>query len=194
MTAPGLPVAPGRRQFGFDTRGPVRALAWAITAMLVAGLLAFVARGADRPKNPYLLPAPRAAVGSFGELGFRIDATLAKARCALVAETPAQQQQGLKGRRDLGGRDGMLFRFDDDVTTPFVMKDTLLPLSIAWFDRAGGFVGATDMVPCPPAQADCPLYRAPAPYRYALEVPRGQLKHLGIGPGSHLLIQGGCTS
>jgi uncharacterized membrane protein (UPF0127 family) len=97
------------------------------------------------------------------------------------------------GRRDLAGYDGMLFRFDGDVTTAFIMKDTLIPLSIAWFDGAGRFVGQTDMVPCPPAEAKCPTYAAPAPYRYALEVPRGGSSRLGVGPGSHLLISGTCS-
>ena len=41
-------------------------------------------------------------------------------------------------------------------------------------------------------RADCQIYGAAAPYRYALEVPKGQLASLGIGPGSILQLTGKC--
>ena len=50
----------------------------------------------------------------------------------------------------LGGADGMLFRFGAEQTASFWMKDTVLPLSIAFFADDGAFVSATDMEPCPP--------------------------------------------
>jgi uncharacterized membrane protein (UPF0127 family) len=70
-----------------------------------------------------------------------------------------------------------------------------MPLSIAWFDAAGKFVSATDMAPCPPGTAagKCPLFSAKGPYRFALEVPQGQLPSLGIGPGTTLELAGPCT-
>jgi uncharacterized membrane protein (UPF0127 family) len=72
------------------------------------------------------------------------------------------------------------------------MKDTLLPLSIAWFDQKGRFVSATDMAPCPD-QSDCPLYGATAPYTVAIEVVQGGLSGLGIGPNSTISIGGACA-
>jgi uncharacterized membrane protein (UPF0127 family) len=95
------------------------------------------------------------------------------------------------GRKDLGGYDGMIFVFQEDTTGSFYMLNTPLPLSIAWFDSSGQFVSATDMEPCLTGP-DCPLYSAVRPYRFALEVPKGGLAGLGIGPGSTIEIGGQC--
>ena len=55
------------------------------------------------------------------------------------------------------------------------MKDTVLPLSIAFFAGDGAFVSATDMEPCPPTAESCPLYQADGPYTDAIEVVQGDL-------------------
>ena len=184
----------------------VRLLRWAIVGLLAVGALAFIAVGANQPADPTLRPAEgqvhlnRTPFGDFGEIGFRIEATTTQAsaaqttavRCALLAETAAQQARGLMERTDIGGYDGMLFRFASDTTSTFYMKDTPLPLSIAFFDAAGQFVSTTDMAPCI-HQASCPTYSAARPYRYALEVPQGALPRLGIGPGTRLVTTGPCA-
>jgi uncharacterized protein len=72
------------------------------------------------------------------------------------------------------------------------MLDTPLPLSIAFFDAGGQFVSATDMEPCP-GQAGCPTYPAARPYRVAIEVPKGALPGLGIGPGARLVTTPSCA-
>jgi uncharacterized membrane protein (UPF0127 family) len=110
--------------------------------------------------------------------------------CVWVANTEKERQQGLKARRDLGRRPGMLFRFTSDVTVPFTMEGTLIPLTLAWFDGRGAYVGATDMIPC--KASPCPVYPPPGPYRTTLEVERGRLRALGVGPGSTLRVAGGC--
>ncbi len=104
--------------------------------------------------------------------------------CVLVAETPEQRQRGLMGVTDLGGYDGMVFRFPDDTVGAFWMKDTLLPLSIAYLDADGAVVDALVMEPCPPDTAVCPTYPPSGPYRTALEVPAGDLDGLGLAVGS----------
>ncbi len=99
-----------------------------------------------------------------------------------VADTPTRRGQGLMNVTDLGSLDGMLFVFPETVTAAFWMKDTLIPLDIAFFDAAGGFVDRLTMTPC---EADpCPTYPAAAPYRYALEAPEGAL--VGLGPAATL--------
>ena len=105
--------------------------------------------------------------------------------CLWVAGTPELRGRGLMGVTDMGGADGMVFLFFDQTTSAFWMRDTPMPLSIAFFDAAGGFVSATDMEPCleGPA-ADCPRYHADGPYISAIEVPQGRLAELLIGPGS----------
>ncbi|MCB2224636.1 MAG: DUF192 domain-containing protein [Actinobacteria bacterium] len=88
-----------------------------------------------------------------------------------LADTPGLRAQGLMGVADLGGLDGMLFAYPDDSTARFWMKDTLIPLDIAFFDAAGALVDLLAMVPC--EAGPCPYYRAAGPYRWAVEVPAG---------------------
>lgn len=86
----------------------------------------------------------------------------------------------------------MLFRFDAPESGGFWMKNTLLPLSIAYFDEDGLLVSTADMDPCPADVEDCPSYDAAAPYVLALEVPQGGLDELGIEPGSRLVTTPSC--
>jgi len=179
----------------------MRLLRWAVVALAVVGALAFLALGANGPPDPSLKAAEgqvtlhRTPFGDFRGVGFRIEGGAAQAtaaRCALLAETAAQQGRGLMNRTDIGGYDGMLFRFPAETDTSFYMKDTPLPLSIAFFDSSGQFVSTTDMAPCI-HQPTCPLYPAARPFRYALEVPQGALPRLAIGPGTRLVTTGPCT-
>jgi uncharacterized membrane protein (UPF0127 family) len=90
-----------------------------------------------------------------------------------VAETPTRRSQGLMNVTDLGGLDGMLFVFQVDSDGGFWMKNTLIPLDIVFFAADGGFVDSLTMAPC--TEEPCPVYRPSGAYRYALEVPAGDL-------------------
>ena len=90
-----------------------------------------------------------------------------------VANTPETRTQGLMGVTELGGLDGMLFVFEADSESGFWMRDTLIPLDIAFFAFDRIFVDKLTMVPC--TTDDCPLYHATGPYRYAIEAPEGDL-------------------
>jgi uncharacterized membrane protein (UPF0127 family) len=104
----------------------------------------------------------------------------------LLARTPAQRSQGLRAVRDLGPYDGMLFVNDSDVTTRFTMADTVIPLDVGWYATDGTPVDRERMEPCPEGDdASCPVYGSDGRYRYALEMPAGQL-----GSGS----LGGCSA
>jgi uncharacterized membrane protein (UPF0127 family) len=173
-------------------------------AWLVFGLAAgvFLIRGSDRPKDPKRIPAgayiPSAAVPGFGEVGFKVAGPgvapelSGRTQCALLARTVAQQQKGLMNRRDLAGYQGMVFQFDRPTVTGFYMKDTLISLSIAWFDQTGGFVSSTTMSPCPKNTVNCPIYSASGPYTVVIETRQGGLSQLGIGPGSTITVGGPC--
>lgn len=117
--------------------------------------------------------------------------------CVLLAETPDQRQRGLMEVTDpeLGGYDGMLFTFDAEADGGFWMRDTPLPLSIAYLDAEGAVVDTADMEPCLDQGASCPTYPPDDPYRMALEVPRGGLEPLGLTPGStsRLEVAGACA-
>jgi uncharacterized membrane protein (UPF0127 family) len=183
-----------------------RAINWCVPLLVLLAIVGFVLNGADSPANPSFRLGPasetpdttssvRTRVPGFGEITFRVDTTgvlfgagsVSAARCALLAATVEQQSQGLMGRTDLAGYDGMLFVFDRDTQGEFYMKDTLIPLSIAFFDADGDFISATDMPPCGD-ESPCPTYGADAAYRYALEVAEGDLPSLAIGPGTRLMV------
>jgi uncharacterized protein len=96
-----------------------------------------------------------------------------------LAQTPAEWEQGLMGRPALPPDTGMLFVFPDGETVGFWMKDTPLPLSIAFIDAGGNILSVQDMQPF-----STDSHFSPAPYHYALEVPQGYFATYGIGPGA----------
>ena len=98
-----------------------------------------------------------------------------------VARTRAQIEQGLMSRRALARDAGMLFLFPRPTRARFWMKDTLIPLSIAFADARGRIVRILDMAPC--RRDPCPVYRPRVPYVAALEVTRGAFRRWGVGEG-----------
>jgi len=169
-----------------------RALQWMIVVLLIAGGVSFVVKGANGPQDPSLAEPGRQRVPGFGEIAYRVNRLPNASRCALLAQSAQQQGQGLMGQKSLSGYDGMLFVFPADTTAQFFMKDTPLPLSIAWFDQGGRFVSSADMEPCLD-KPQCPTFAAAAPYRYALEVPKGGLTTLGVGAGAVISVGGPCA-
>jgi len=169
-------------------------LGWVIVALLAAGFGACMAKGANRPDDPRL---GESRIAGFGEIAFSMQAAGAEItptqQCALLAATEQQRARGLMTVTDLKGYAGMVFRYSADSAGGYYMKNTPMPLSIAWFAADGSFVSSTDMAPCGD-RSDCPIYSASGPYRYALEVPQGQLASLGVGPGSVLQLTGECPS
>lgn len=90
-----------------------------------------------------------------------------------IADTPEKRRQGLMEVDDLLDLDGMLFVFDSDTSGGFWMKNTVLPLDIAFFDAQGRLVDGFVMEPC---TADpCPTYLPGGNYRFALEMEAGTM-------------------
>ena len=173
-------------------------IAAGVVLVAVVGFLLFRKLDGGWSSNPVANGAsPSKSVPGFDQVGFQVGGGSAVTtgagtrHCALLALTRDQQDRGLMNRTDLAGYDGMIFHFPDPTTTQFYMKDTLIPLSIAWFDASGRFVSQTDMPPCPPASV-CPLFAAAGPYTDAVEVLQGRLSSIGIGPGSTLAVGGAC--
>lgn len=73
---------------------------------------------------------------------------------------------------------GMLFLFATPTEGAFWMKDTLLPLSIAFVEDGGAIVRILDMEPC--REEPCALYSPGADYVAALEVPQGWFEEAGV--------------
>jgi uncharacterized membrane protein (UPF0127 family) len=187
----------------------VKRLTWILSSLAVLTFFAFLAAGADTPANPALgaptttttLPAPKASrIAGFNEVHFAITQypglgvpNSTRHFCGVHAATPQQQSKGLMNRTDLGGYDAMVFTFGADTGQTFFMKNTKIPLTVAFFDSTGRFLSSTDMAPCKVRK--CPQYGPPGDlkYRTALEVQQGGLQRLGIGPGSSLAAGGGCV-
>lgn len=95
-----------------------------------------------------------------------------------VANTPASRQRGLMGRAGLLDGHGMLFVFDVTDIHCFWMKDTPLPLSIAFITAQGRIATIADMQPYSEA-VHCPSEAV----RYTLEVPQGWFTRMKIKLG-----------
>ena len=109
-----------------------------------------------------------------------------------VANTDAERQHGLSERASLAADHGMAFLFDAPTTVGFWMKDTLIPLSIAFWGADGRIQQTFDMDPC--TSDTCQVYRASEPYAGAVEAPQGFFREHGIGVGDKIeLPEAGCT-
>jgi uncharacterized membrane protein (UPF0127 family) len=104
-----------------------------------------------------------------------------------VADTQAKRERGLMGRKSLASDAGMVFVFPNDTSDAFWMKDTLISLSIAFYDDQGRIVSLLDMEPC--RSEPCPLYSPGVSYRGALEVNRGAFERWGVRVGDHLRLE-----
>jgi uncharacterized protein len=104
-----------------------------------------------------------------------------------IADTDAEWQTGLMGRTTLEGNAGMLFVFDQEQTLSFWMKDTLIPLSIAYIDAEGRIVDIQDMQPLDDIP---PQYVSAEPARYALEVNQGFFEERSVTVGDMVELSG----
>jgi hypothetical protein len=101
-----------------------------------------------------------------------------------VADSPEEREVGLMDRESLPADAGMLFLFDEDTASGFWMKNTLIPLSIAFVDAEGTIVSILDMEPC---ESDpCEIYNPGVVYRSALEVNQGAFDDWGVQVGDRL--------
>lgn len=104
---------------------------------------------------------------------------------AEVADTPGTRAMGLMYRRELGLNRGMLFVFERSERHCFWMKNTYIPLSIAFIDQNGTITDIADMQPRS-EDTHCPS----GPVRYALEMTQGWFAEKGITVGSRLRAKG----
>jgi uncharacterized membrane protein (UPF0127 family) len=123
-----------------------------------------------------LLPAAARAELPVIELG----AGMHLIRAEVADDTPSRTQ-GLMFRQSMPQNSGMVFVFEAEAQHCMWMKNTLIPLSVAFIDRAGAIVSIHDMQPHS-EQSHC----AAAPARYALEMNKGWFAQRGIKPGARL--------
>jgi uncharacterized protein len=100
---------------------------------------------------------------------------------AEVASTPLQRQVGMMMRTQMAPHEGMLFVFDEPTRQCFWMRNTLLPLSIAFITDDGHIVNLAEMKP----QTD-DSHCSDKPVRYVLEMNTGWFSKRGIKAGDRL--------
>ncbi len=149
-------------------------------ALVLIGLLGIAAvgcagsEGSDHPVRP------------LSQLEIRTDAGPVLLHVE-VARTPANRAVGLMGRVSLPKDQGMVFLFRSAVRDTFCMKDTLIPLSIAFWDEERRIVAILDMEPC---ETDpCPTYGPDEPYVGAVEVNRGFFEEHGVVQGDRVELE-----
>jgi uncharacterized membrane protein (UPF0127 family) len=100
---------------------------------------------------------------------------------AEYAVTPESQEKGLSNRQSMPENNGMIFIFPQEGQLAFWMKDTFIPLSIAFVAKDGRIVDIQDMQP-----QTLDYHIPPTPYMYALEVNQGWFKRHGVRVGDRL--------
>ncbi|MDR3356857.1 MAG: DUF192 domain-containing protein [Spirochaetaceae bacterium] len=102
---------------------------------------------------------------------------------AELAVSGEEQRRGLMFRKRLEDGSGMLFVFKRDQILSFWMKNTLIPLSIAFISHDGRIIEIRDMKP-----QSLEAVKSSRSVRYALEVPQGWFDRSGITPGCAVLL------
>lgn len=101
---------------------------------------------------------------------------------AEIADNPYLRQQGLMGRQRLSENHGILFIFPMEAIQKFWMKNTIIPLSIA-FIRNDGYISQILQMQPDRWNGILPTYRSNEKVRLALEVNQGWFEKRGVEPG-----------
>jgi uncharacterized protein len=192
----GLPSSSGTGASGAGGRGVPgrprgRGAAWVFLTLGVVGVLAGLT-GIAFLLGTRAREAPAAGQSSAAASGTHVyllePAGKPRARVSLeVAADEAAREQGLSNRSALPAGSGMAFLFPQDTTVQFWMKDTLVPLQIAFVGGDGRVVGLFEMPPC--RSDPCPTYGPTRPYRYAVELPSGAFTAAGIREGDRVIAE-----
>jgi uncharacterized membrane protein (UPF0127 family) len=104
-----------------------------------------------------------------------------------IADSEGERARGLMGRTELPEDAGMVFLFPEETSGPFWMKDTLIPLSIAFYDEDGSILRILDMDPC--RRDPCPLYDPGVAFHGALEVNQGAFARWNVREGDRVRLE-----
>ncbi|MDR1249129.1 MAG: DUF192 domain-containing protein, partial [Treponema sp.] len=136
--------------------------------LLVVALQSCAAAGGEKPQGKLETTAL---------VILRNDGTAAEV-LAEITRSGEERRRGLMGRESLADGEGMLFVFETDQILSFWMKDTLIPLPIAFIAYDGRILEIHDMEPLSTRSV-----QSARSARYALEVPQGWFVSAGISPG-----------
>ncbi|MCM2281171.1 MAG: DUF192 domain-containing protein [Bdellovibrionaceae bacterium] len=105
-----------------------------------------------------------------------------------VADNDERRSYGLMFRTSLPEDDGMLFIFDDEQIRRFWMKNTRIPLSIAYINSKKEIIDILNMQPAAAGDPNPPLYSSRGPATYALEMNLGWFDRNQIKVGDSLRL------
>ncbi len=190
-----------------------RVAAWVLTAvgtgLLIFGVVRLVdddsGSGSGTPPSPASTvgPGPGSSARPAGSGG--LDAALLAAEPAeppfegstettvmvgservrvVIADAEAERERGLRERSSLAPYGGMLFVFPASTSVAFTMSTVPVALDIGFYDESGAVVDRLRMEPCPGTDTTCPVYRARAPFRYALETLASDLPDGPLAPAA----------
>lgn len=142
----------------------IRVLRLLLALLITAGLAGAIAQTAPQPR----LPTAKLTAGMH-------------VITAEVAATPYSRSVGLMFRDKLDPNHGMLFVFEDKAARCFWMRNTLIPLAIAFLDDDGTITNIAEMRP----KSD-DSHCAQRPVRYALEMESGWFARRGLTTGARL--------
>jgi uncharacterized protein len=186
--APGPP--PGLGRVALLTGGLLLVVAGlAVLAWALASAAGLVGGGGDDPTmaDPAVPTTAPAKGGRPATVAYRLEPSGGPPVTVRleVAADPATRATGLMGRTDVPEGTGMAFLYPRDVAEAYWMKNTLVPLSIAFVAADGRVVSVAEMTPC---TADpCPSYPPAGSYRYAVELPAGAFEAAGVGEGDKVV-------
>jgi uncharacterized protein len=191
MRDPADTPPPSRARVALLTGGLLLVVAGAALLAWVLASAAGLVGGSDDPTmddTPEAGAAPTTAAAGGRQIAeYRLeplDGPAVTVRLEIAAD-PAARARGLMGRREVPEGTGMVFLYPEDVAEAFWMKNTLVPLSIAFVAADGRVVSVAEMTPC---EADpCPSYAPAGPYRYAVELTAGAFPAAGVGEGAKVV-------
>ena len=164
-------------------------------AFLMAAATACGGLGADEtaaPDQPSVSPSP-APTGAVSYRGLPVaDLAIAKQdqvkikMVVDIAETDQARQTGLMKVPRMADDYGMAFLFKGPVQVGFHMKDTLIPLDIAFWDESMKIVDTFEMPPC--KKQPCPVFLPKSSYVGAVEMNSGLLQENGAGNGDQVTL------
>lgn len=107
---------------------------------------------------------------------------------AEIADSDDERERGLMYRKSMGADEGMLFVFEEEQEMAFWMKNTLIPLSIGYFDGQRRLLNTVEMTPAVMGEARPKTYPAKGAALYALEMNKGWFTKHAIKPGTVIEI------
>jgi uncharacterized protein len=155
--------------------------------LLIAALLLTACAGGEPAATSGPNPTPATSRKPPSFLSIRTESGQAATLHVDIADDDAERGRGLMGVEELPADQGMAFVWEEPHTGSFWMKDTLIPLSIAFWDTDGRVIAILDMEPC--TTETCPQYGPDAPFIGAVEANLGWFEDHGVAVGDHVELE-----